>query len=431
MGVFLIKIDLKISNKLHVGKPIVVDGTLNFDKKSRRVQWAEVKLVVRRPCAKPFVLSRREFVNNGFFERGLYRRFGLLAANRFLVPSIHHHINDFYINASMNFIQGAPPHQPITIDQNIPLKVYYNMKDVRLPDSRPVSLSVSGMVIQLERDLFYPGQDLKGVLSCPGLGLITVQLIKSSIIKCQCPDYGKDCAFVKKEPSFVLVEQKFKCKKAPVEFSLQVPPDAEMSRSYCFSGTCGGKSNDLYGEEVKYFLKILGKRAGIRYPPINVKVSLSIAPKIKTETEEITEELNEPRLPEDYPKIFPKGAFEVLVPTWDDTTEQYKIEVTNRSKDTFTGVSLQFFEDEQPRAQKTYGFAKWAPGEIKEVEFREIRESKVKLVIEDNDFHQLSIPIHHSLMAQGNKDSEESTINGKVLSETQKMANSHLHLAID
>ncbi len=387
------KIDLKTSKNLHVGKPIVVDGILNFDKKNRRVQWAEVKLVVKRPCAKPFVLSRREFFNNGLFERGLYHRMGTLAANRFLVPSIHHHITDFYINASMNFIQDAPPHHPITIDQNIPLEVHYNLKNIRLPDSRPVALGVGGMVIHLERDLFHPGDSVKGLLSCPGLGLITVQLKKSSTIRCQCPDYGANCAFVKKLPSIVLGEQKFKCKKAPVEFSLVIPPDAEMSRSYCFSGTCGGKSNDSYGEEVKYFLKIQGKRAGIRYPPINVKVSLSIAPKVETDIEEAVEEANGPTLPHGYPKEFPNGAFEISTPTWDDSTEQYKLAVTNRSKGTLNGVTVQFWEEDQPRALKTYGFAKWTPEETKEIEFWKTGESKVRLVIEDNEFHQYEMTV--------------------------------------
>ena len=98
------KINLKMSKNLHVGKPIVVDAIIDFTK-PRQVQWADVKLVVKRPCTKPFILSRREFLNNGFFERGSYHRAALLAANRFLVPSIHHNIKDFYVNASMNFIQ--------------------------------------------------------------------------------------------------------------------------------------------------------------------------------------------------------------------------------------------------------------------------------------------------------------------------------------
>ncbi len=388
------KIDLKTSKNLHVGKPIVVEGTINFTK-PRRVQWADVKLVVKRPCTKPFVLSRREFFNNGLFEPGDFHRVGLLAANRFLVPSIHHHIKDFYINASMNFVQDAPPHHPITIDQNIPLEVHYNLKNIRVPDSRPVALGVGGMVIHLERDLFHPGDSVKGLLSCPGLGLITVQLKKSSTIRCQCPDYGANCAFVKRMPSVVLAEQKFKCKKAPVEFSLPVPADAEMSRSYCFSGTCGGKSNDSYGEEVKYFLKIQGKRAGIRYPPINVKVSISIAPKIETEAEEAAEEANGPIFPADYPRAFPKGAFEVSAPTWNDETEQYKLEITNRSTETFKGITVQFLEEdhEQPRALKTYGFGTWEPEETKEVEFWKTGEAKVKLVAEDNEYHQIEIPL--------------------------------------
>ena len=385
-------IDLKISKNLHVGKPIVVEGIIDF-KKPRRVQWVDVKLVVKRPCTKPFVLSRREFLNNGYFESGSYHRMGLLAANRFLVPSIHHNIKDFYVNASMNFIQDAPPNHPITIDQNNPLEVHYNLKNIRLPDSRPVALGVGGMVIHLERDLFRPGESVKGLLSCPGLGLITVQLIKFNTIRCQCPDFGANCAYMKKIPSVVLAEQKFKCKKLPVEFELPVPPNAEMSRSYCFSGTCGGKSNDSYGEEVKYCLKIQGKRAGIRYPPINVKVSLSIAPPLQIQSEEEMEEDKGPKIPKDCPRPYPEGTFEVSSPAWDDTTEQYKLKVRNSSKETFTGITTQFWEEDQSRVLKTYGFGTWNPGETKEIEFWKTGEGKVKLIIEDNDSHQIEIPL--------------------------------------
>ncbi|OLS15227.1 MAG: hypothetical protein RBG13Loki_1145 [Promethearchaeota archaeon CR_4] len=386
------KINLKMSKNLHVGKPIVVDAIIDFTK-PRQVQWADVKLVVKRPCTKPFILSRREFLNNGFFERGSYHRAALLAANRFLVPSIHHNIKDFYVNASMNFIQDAPPHHPITIDQNFPLELHYNLKNIRLPDSRPVALGAGGMVIHLERDLFHPGEIVKGLLSCPGLGLITVQLKKSSTIRCQCPDYGANCAYVKKVPSIVLAEQKFKCKKAPVEFNLPIPADAEMSRSYCFSGTCGGKSNDSYGEEIKYFLKIQGKRAGIRYPPINVKTSLSIAPPIHTQEEEDAEDSEGPKFPEDYPRSFPSGAFEVSAPSWDDTTDQYRLNVTNRSNETYRGVSAQFWEEDQSRALKTYGFGTWNPGETKEIEFWKTGKSLVKFIVEDNDYRQFEISL--------------------------------------
>ncbi|HMF32655.1 MAG TPA: hypothetical protein VKK79_14625 [Candidatus Lokiarchaeia archaeon] len=393
---------MKSSKKLQPGKPIVLEGKIAFPK-DRQVNYADAKLIAKRPCGKSFVLYRREFFTNGTFEKGIYHRYLVLRPNQTLMPSIHHGFVDFVISTSMNFIEAHPPYNSVSISQSFPLDIDCDLDKVKLPIPHPVAVSIAGMEVKMAKDLFRPGDKITGQLTCPGLKEMSVTLMQHKYINCCCPDHCSDCAYIQWVPAAVLDEQKFGCKSGPIEFSLQVPSEAEMSRDYCY--TCFNEKSaegpgDKFGEEVRFYIKIIGKRNGIRFPPIKIKVPIWVGSPEKSEeiaeTEESTED--EPRIPASSPLGFPHRAFQVAPYTWNETDQHFEAAITNATDQVYRGLSVQVWDNLHPRAHATFGFNKLEAGETMIVYVPpNVDQKSLHIIIEDNDYHQVKLGLHAEL----------------------------------
>ncbi|MFX1393702.1 MAG: hypothetical protein ACFFAH_09010 [Promethearchaeota archaeon] len=351
------------------------------------ILWSGIRLITSPPCLKDLQIAKAEIFSKGNFEAGEYIRDRALLIKNNVVPTIKTRNLYYIVQIILRQVN------PINPDDDLLIKKDHNI-DIRERESRsknisqnPISFSISGLNINLTKDIFRPGETIKINYSSRELKQIEVRLLQKANLVCYCEAYGKNCRKVEELPAAIAGDAK--TSNTDKGFMLlKVPEIAEPSHNYLWEPTEKEYWGFRYGDYTKWSLLVLGNYKTSR-DIIKFEVPITIvAHPISEEKEELdlfgTASGEAPSVFELSSKF--QKIFKVI--SIDSDLEKYKIRVKNISKEKLNGVTIQLSGLQKglfETAPILNGFRSWESGEEKEIIYDTKQDiSALISILEDN-----------------------------------------------
>jgi len=384
------KLELSDLNKgsVYLGDKLNIRSKFNFDEETS-ILWSGLRLITNPPCAKELQITKEDIFSQGYFEAGEYIREKSLLIKNNVVPTITKRNLEYIVQLILR------KENPIDLDDILIVKktqdIQIRAKESQLqPKQNPVAFSISGLNINLSKDVYRPGETIKINYSSQDLKKLEVRLLQSANIVCHCEAYGHNCREVEELPPAIAGD--FKTTNTEEGYMLlTIPEIAEPSHNYLWEPTEKEHWGFRYGDYTKWSLLILGKPKIGRLDIIKFEVPITIVAKPLSEKKEEFDLFSgtssgAPSLFDGVSSKFQK-IFKVL--SIDSDLEKYTILIKNISKENLDGVTVKISGLQEglfETAPSLTGFNTWRREEEKEI----IYETKQNIsalisILEDNN----------------------------------------------
>ncbi|MBD3195897.1 MAG: hypothetical protein GF317_12620 [Candidatus Lokiarchaeota archaeon] len=381
-------------NSVFIGDKLPVRTNFSFDEDTELL-WSGIRLLTSPPCQKDLQISQKEVFSRGIFEAGEYIREKALLIKNNVVPTIEKRDLAYRLQLYLR----KP--NPVNADDNIVVQknqeILIKPKESSLKKKpNPISLTISGLHIELKKDVFKPGETIKINYTSENLREIEIRLLQKANLVCFCESYGRNCQKVEELPPAIAGDVKTKSNTEQGYLLLKVPEVAEPSHNYLWEPSEKEHWGLKYGDYCEYSLLVIGrKKSDSGREPIKFDLPITVQAKPIVE-EELEADLfaegssGAPSLFEGvsskFQKIFQVISIEALAKK--ELESRYKVTIKNTSKDTLDGITVKLSGLQEglfETAPKLTGFNKWDSQEEKEIFY----ESKQKIsaivsIIEDN-----------------------------------------------
>jgi hypothetical protein len=390
------KIELEDLNNgsVYVGDKLGILTKFNFEEDSE-ILWSGLQLLTNPPCAKELQIAKSEIFSKGTFESGEYIRNRMLLIKNNVVPTIKNRNLEYYIKLILRQPHPINPDDDLLVNKTKRIEIKAKGIGLQTKKSNPISFSLSGLNINLSKDIFKPGETIKINFSSDELKEIEIRLLQDANLICYCDAYGQNCRKVEKLPPTIAGD----AKTSNVEkgfLLIKVPEIAEPSHNYVWEAQEKEQWGFKFGDYTRWSLRVMGKLSSGR-EKIKFDVPITIVSK-PVEEGMIGEDLfasqgsSAPSLFEGLSSKLQK-VFQIA--SIDSDMDKYRIKIKNTTKNTLYGVSVKvsgLLEGLFESTPVLKGFNKWKSGEEKEIDY-ETKQNVSALItlLEDNDQKNIRI----------------------------------------
>ena len=379
-------IDLN-NGSVYVGDKLHVKTIYNFEDDTS-ISWSGIQLITRPPCLKEVQITKQEIFSKGNFEAGEYIREKNLLIKNNIVPTIKKRDLNYEIKLILRLPHPENPEENILIFKKKEIEIKPRNFNNQYKETNPISLSISGLSVNLSKDIFRPGETIKINYKAPDFKELEFRLLQKSNLTCYCETYGQSCKKVEELPAAIAGDVRTSNTSNGNAF-LKVPEIAEPTHEYLWEPTEKESWGFKLGDYTKWSLLVLGKpkisRDLIKFE-IPITIVASFISKMKKDSELFSKEPTKASdvfesMASRFQKIFEIKKIE-------PDGNKYLIRIKNISNKQLEGVSVRVSglkEELFETAPFLRGFNIWGPGEEKEL----IYESKHKIsaiiaLFEDN-----------------------------------------------
>jgi hypothetical protein len=312
-----------------------------------------------------------------------------------VVPTIKNRNLEYHVKFILRQPHPLDPDDDLLINRTQKVEIKAKSIGVQTKKSNPISFSLSGLNINLSKDIFKPGETIKVNFSSEDLKEIEIRLLQEANLICYCDAYGQNCRKVEKLPPAIAGDAK--TSNVEQEFLLiKVPEIAEPSHNYVWEAQEKEQWGFKFGDYTRWSLRVMGRLSSGR-EKIKFDVPITI----------VSKPVDEAKIGEDLfahqgssaPSLF-EGLSSKLqkvfqISSIDSDMDKYTIKIKNITKGTLHGVSVKVSGLLEGLFESTpilKGFNKWESGEEKEVKYETKQNvSALITILEDNDQKNIRI----------------------------------------
>ena len=366
---------LKLSDlnngSVYLGDKLKVRTTFNFDEDSS-ILWSGIRLLTHPPCLKELQITKEDIFSKGQFEKGEYIRENSFLIKNNVIPTIKNRNLDYEIKLILRLPHPNNPDDDLVINKTQKIEIKAKESNQQLSKPNPLSLSISGLSVNVSKDVFKPGETIKINFSSEELKQVEIRLLQKANLICYCEAYGQTCSKVEELPPAIAGDAKTSDMNKDF-LLLKVPEIAQPSHNYLWEPHEKEFWGMKYGSYVKWSLMFIGKpKPEFGKEPIKFKVPITIIAKPVGKDELITDLFSEGTA--EAPSIFDgvSSRFQKVykIISIDSDIEKYNIKLKNISKETLQGVSVNISGLQEglfETAPNLTGFHRWEAGEEKEI----------------------------------------------------------------
>jgi hypothetical protein len=164
------KLELSLNNGyVYLGEKINIRSKFNFDEDSS-ILWSGIRLLTYPPCLKELQITKEEIFTKGLYELKLILR----------QP---HPIN---------------PDDDLVINKTQKVQIREKQSNIPTKKPNPLSISISGLSINLSKDVFKPGETIKINFSSEELKQVEIRLLQKANLVCYCDAYGQTACYCRR-----------------------------------------------------------------------------------------------------------------------------------------------------------------------------------------------------------------------------------------
>jgi hypothetical protein len=398
------KLELQTGNFVYIGDKLKVRSKLLFEEK-QEILWTGIRLLTAPPCAKELQIAKKEISSKGIFEGGTYIRDKDILIKSNVVPTIEKRNLGYWVQLLMRKKNPINPDEDLIIKKRSDIKIRAKKQNLNKKPN-PISFSISGLNIQLNKDIFKPGETIKINFSSEGLKELEVRLLQKANLVCKCAQYGQNCSKVEELPPAIAGDAKKKTNTDEGYLLLKVPEVAEPSHNYIWEPPEKEYWGLKYGDYTEWSLQVIGKKKPeFGRDKIEFKLPIIIVSEpIKEEQPELDlfsgEESQAPSVFEDITSKFQK-SFNILNIERNfgksEETNIFKINIKNISKENLEGATIKLTGLQEglfETSPSLFGFKEWDSGDNKEISYETKKNiSTIISIIEDNSQKMIRIQI--------------------------------------
>lgn len=383
------KIELKDLNNgsVYVGDKLNVSTKFIFEEDSS-ILWSGLQLITNPPCAKELQIAKAEIFSKGNFESGEYIRNRTMLIKNNVVPTIKNRHLEYHIKLIMRQPHPINPEDDLLINRTQKIEIKSKTHGIQTKKSNPISFSLSGLNINLSKDIFKPGETIKINFSGEDIKEIEIRLLQEANLVCFCDAYGQTCRKVEKLPPAIAGD----VRTTNIEkgyLLLKIPEIAEPSHNYAWEAHEKEQWGFKFGDYTKWSLRVIGKPSTSRE---KLKFSIPITL--------VSKPIDEEKIGIDLfagqgtgaPLLF-EGLSSKLqkifkIESIDSDMEKYIVKIKNISSNKLAGVTVKLsglLEGLFETAPTLEGFSEWNPQEEKEIMYETKQDiSGLITILEDN-----------------------------------------------
>ena len=386
-----------------VGDKLNIRSKFSFEEDTS-ILWSGVRLLTTPPCKKnELQISKQEIFSVGLFEAGDYVREKSILIKNNVVPTIKKRNLEYFIELILRQKNPINPDDDLIVKRKNEIDVKIDETKLKINQPNPIAFSISGLNINLSKDIFKPGETIKVNYSSKNLREIEVRLLQKANLVCYCEKFGKNCTNVEELPPAIAGDSKTSNTNEGFMF-LKVPEIAEPSHNYLWEPTEMEHWGLKYGDYSEWSLCVLGrKKPEYGRDLIRFEVPLVIATKPPTgEVKDIdlfskgvTGGMN---IFEDMGTRFQK-RFELVSINSDLDAETnkntYKLLIKNISNENLEGITAKISGLQEglfETSANLQGFNSWKNDEEKEIIYESNQKiSAIISILEDNSQKSIKI----------------------------------------
>lgn len=377
------------NGSVFIGDRLSVKTKFEFEEDTS-IFWSGIRLLTHPPCVKELQVAKEEIFSKGYFEAGQYIREKSLLIKGYIVPTIKNRDLNYELKLILRQPHPINPDDDLSINKSHQIEIKAKESGLQTKTPNPISLSLSGVNLNLTKDIYKPGETLKIKFSTDILKQIEVRLLQKANLVCYCESYGQTCRKVEELPPAIAGDSR--TSDMGKEFLLlKIPDIAEPSHNYLWAPKEKEYWGMKFGSYVKWSLMIIGKpKPEFGREPIRFEVPITVVSKPVSE-EKIGVDLFS-RSGSATPSVFDgvsskfQKVFKII--SIDSDLEKYILKVRNISKGKLDGVSVKVSGLQEglfETAPTLSGFNSWASGEEKEIVYETKQNvSALISVLEDN-----------------------------------------------
>ncbi|MHA2430469.1 MAG: hypothetical protein ACXACC_05475 [Promethearchaeota archaeon] len=392
------KIELSDLNNgsVFIGDKLNVRTKFKFEENTS-ILWSGIKLITQPPCLKELQVSKEEIFSMGHFEAGEYIRERALSIKNNVVPTIKNRNLEYEIKLIIRQPHPTNPDDDLVINKSQKVEIKSRDLSSQVNQSNPISFSISGLNVLLNKDVFKPGETVKISFTSEVLKQIEVRLLQTANLVCYCDAYGQTCRKVEELPPAIAGDSK----TTDIEkgfLLLKIPEIAEPTHNYIWEPTEKEYWGFKFGDYTKWALLIIGKKKSeYGREPITFELPITIVSKPPREYKKEADLFAE--TPTAAPSLFDgvSSKFQKIykITSIDSDIEKYILKIKNTSKESLKGVTIKVSGLQEglfETAPNLAGFDNWKPNEEKEVIFQSKQDiSALITLLEDNSQKKIRI----------------------------------------
>ena len=246
------------NGSVFIGDKLKIRTKYIFDEKES-IFWSGIRLITKPPCSKELQIMKEEIFSKGIFEAGEYIREKALLLKNNVIPTIEKRNLEYNIELLLR------KENPINPDVDLVLKkvqkINIKLKEPILQSNKtnPILFSISGLNINLSKDVFKPGETIKINYSSKYLKEIEVRLLQKANLICFCEMFGKKFKKVEELPPAIAGDVKTSNTEEGFVL-LKVPVIAEPSHNYLWEPSDKEHWDMKYGDYSEWSLLLIGKK---------------------------------------------------------------------------------------------------------------------------------------------------------------------------
>jgi len=390
------KIELSDLNNgsVYIGDKLEILTKFNFEEDSE-VLWTGLQLLTNPPCVKELQIAKAGIFSKGTFESGEYVRNRTILIKNNVVPTIKNRKLEYYIKLILRQPHPINPDDDLVINKIQKIEIKPKSIGIQTKKSNPISFSLSGLNINLTKDVFKPGETIKINFSSEELKEIEIRLLQEANLICYCDAYGQNCRKVEKLPPAIAGD----VKTSNVEngfLLLKVPEIAEPSHNYVWEAQEKEQWGFKFGDYTRWSLRVMGKlSAGRERVKFDIPVTIVSKPVDETKIGEDFFAGRSSAAPSLFEGLSSKLQKVFKITSIDSDIDKYKIKIKNITKETLYGVTIKVSGLLEGLFESTpilKGLKQWESGEEKEIDYETKQNiSALITILEDNSQKSIRI----------------------------------------
>lgn len=382
---------------IFIGDKLNIRTKFNFEENTS-IMWSGLRLITNPPCMKELQIEKAEIFSEGNFEAGEYVRERAILIKNKVVPTIKARNLEYTVQMILRQINPINPDDDIIVKKTHNVEIKVKDSQVKNVEQNPISFSISGLGINLSKDVFKPGDTVKINYKSKDLKEIEIRLLQKANLVCFCEAYGKNCRKVEELPAAIAGDVKT-TRTEEGYLLLKIPDVAEPSHDFIWEPTEKEHWGFRYGDYTKWSLLVMGKhKVGRDNAKFEVPITI-IAKHISHSKKEMG--LFSAGGGSDSQSIFNVSSkfqktYKIISVDSDlENLNKYIIKIKNISKEDLKGVTIKLSGLQEglfETAAFLKGFNSWSKDEEKEINIEMKKNiSAIISVMEDNSGKKIRI----------------------------------------
>ncbi len=394
---------LKDLNKgtVYIGDKLRVRTTFHFEE-DEKILWSGVRLLTSPPCKKDLQIAKKDVFSRGRFEAGEYIRDKSVLIKNNVVPTIKKRDLEYKIQLLLRKENPLNKDEDIIIQKNQDITI--NDKESRnQPNPNPISFSLSGLHVELKKDVFKPAETIKINYTSEGFRELEIRLMQKANLVCHCEPYGNKCQNVEELPAAIAGDVKTKSTEEGY-LLLKVPEMAEPSHNYLWEPSEKEHWGLKYGDYCEWSLMVIGrKKPEFGREPIKFELPITVVSKPNREKKKGIDLFSgtQSEAPSLFGQVTSKfqKRFDILsikeLETEQKELSKYEIELENISGQDLEGITVKVAGLQEglfETSPELTGLSSWKKDAKKKIHFHTKQKvTGLSLRIEDNSQKVISI----------------------------------------